>query len=203
MAVNYLFEKSENEDDTNAIGVGHFYFHYTQKGRQTPSHVAARILKQIVNQIFTPSATLEKPENLERLYENSKKDCPPQLSQLRGLCIEYSKRFSKMYVLFDALDECETDQLRDEIIYLLTEFAKSGLKVLLMSQGQYLDRVRDNFRDTGSINFKSMPVVGQDEDWKKYIVERLEKERTVRDLEPFIDNLIKDPNGSYSLPWRS
>src|SRR5271169_4699377 len=101
MAINYLFEKA----DADAIGVGHFYFQYTHKGKQTPSHLAARILKQIVNQIYTPSLTLEKPENLENLHGNSKKDCPPQLFQLLDLCIEYSRRFRNMYILIDALDE--------------------------------------------------------------------------------------------------
>src|SRR5271154_2352718 len=121
MAINYLFEKAE----ADAIGIGHFYFHYTQKGKQTPSHLAARILKQIVNQIYTPSL-MEKPEMLEKLHDNSKKDCPPQLFELLDLCIEYSRRFRKMYILIDALDECESDQLRDEIIDILMEFEKGG-----------------------------------------------------------------------------
>src|SRR5271170_4703686 len=175
MAVNYLFKKAE--DDANVIGVGHFYFHYyTQKGRQTPSHVAARILKQIVNQI-TPSETLEKAEKLEKLYDNSKKDCPPQSSQLVDLCIEYSSRFDKMYVLIDGLDECETDRLRDEIIDMLMEFEKSEIKILLTSQSQYLERVRDNFTRTDEINFESMSVVEQNKDWRTYIKQQLEKER--------------------------
>jgi len=196
MAISYLFGKAEDEDDADAIGIGHFYFHYTQKGIQTPSHLAARILKQIVNQTYTPSLTSEKPEKLEKLYDNSKKDCPPQFSQLLDLCIEYSRRFRKMYILIDALDECESDQLRDEIIDLLMEFEKGGMKVLLTSQSQYLYRVRDNFREVEGINFESMSVVGQYKDWRTYIEHRLKKERNVDDLQPFIDNLVKDSDGT-------
>jgi hypothetical protein len=198
MAISYLFEKAEDEEDADAIGIGHFYFHYTQKGIQTPSHLAARILRQIVNQIYTPSVTLEKPEKLEKLHDDSKKDRPPQLSQLLDLCIEYSRRFCKMYILIDALDECESDQLRDDILDILMNFEEGGMKVLLMSQSQYLGRVRENFRETDNTNFESMSIVGQYGDWRTYIKQRLEKQRNADDLQPFVENLIKDSDGTYS-----
>lgn len=89
------------------------------------------------------------------------------------------------------------DQLRDEIICMLTEFAKSGMKILLMSQGQYLERVQENFKEIRSIKFASKPDMGQEKGWRQYIEEWLQKEHNVDDLRPFIDNLIKDPDRTY------
>jgi archaellum biogenesis ATPase FlaH len=196
MALNSFIKKVKNEEFLNCIGIGHFYFHYIRKGEQTVSDVAARILKQIVNQTFTPSETSENPEALEKLFENSKKDIPPQSPQIIDLCIEYSKRFRKMYIFIDALDEVEADEQRDEIIFMLKNFANNGMKVLLMSQGHYLQRVECNFREAQSITFSSLHIVGQFKDWRKFIQRRLERERNIHDLEPYIDNLLKDHDGS-------
>lgn len=79
-------------------------------------------------------------------------------------------------------------------------FETGGMKILLMSQSQYLERVRENFTEIESTNFESMQVVGQYDDWRTYIQQRLKKERNVDDLQPFIDNLIKDSDGTYLLP---
>ena len=194
MAINYLYEKADKEGD---LGIGYFYFHYTQKGKQTPSHITSKILKQIINQTFTPSQTMERPETLEKLYENSKKDCPPSSSQLVELCVEYSTRFDTIYILIDALDECDSDQLRDEIISVLREFAANGIKVLMMSQGQHLRRVQDKFQETEGVHFASMPIFGRDTDWKKYVGHRLKDERNVANLQPYVENLIRDSDGTY------
>jgi len=99
-------------DSKNEI-VLYCYFDYKNQGNQRAENVVSSLLKRLLCSVS------ELPRDVESLYDDFvRRAAIPDLSCLSRIFISCSSNFSSVYLILDALDECQSKQLKS-IVSLL------------------------------------------------------------------------------------
>lgn len=147
-------------------GVAYTYFDFTDQIRQKPISILANLLKQLASQIQ------EQPLELEKLYDKLKPENEtPMLKDLQSALLAISKAFSRVFLIFDALDECNEDTQRKTLLPLFLKLSQpdTGISTFLTSRPHPED-IRDSFQGTAQIELKA-----RDEDMEIYIEEKIDE----------------------------
>jgi hypothetical protein len=148
------------------VKVVYIYFNYQSKDSQTAVQITKTIIKQLVS-------GLEIPEELESFYKNfTEKTTNPRMEELISVLGPCSRRFSSIYAVFDALDECD-DRYKEEILGLFVNLQKRGYK-LLISGRPPLDTCACRLNNVSTLEIRATHY-----DVEMYIKTKLE-ERDVR-----------------------
>ena len=142
------------------VAVACIYCNYKDKMAQTPANLLANIWMQI-----RPKSAL--PPEVEELYNSSVikgSSTRPRLDDIIKVLKAEVDRYANVYVIIDALDECEPAyRLR-----LLTELKALQPKLKLMVTSRYFDAFgADMGIDT------DIEILASDEDIKRYVEERV------------------------------
>jgi hypothetical protein len=148
------------------------------------------IVRSLLKQLLC-SLTLIPPE-IESLYDDCCSKCkPPNTSDLTHRLHQVavaSCKFSSVFFMLDALDECN---IHDEVIALISPFGKLGIKVFCTSRHHLTDL--PNKLDTTAV----LEVRAHDDDVRNYLVARLKEEWKFGDhFKPrVVDRLVNDVDG--------
>lgn len=128
--VNYLESKFPNGD----VGIAYIYCDFTKRTSQTPELIFASILQQLA---------YRRP-NLNSRLESVYKDCRrelrrPSLAELHSALISVSEEYNTVYIVFDALDECDEQVQRKDLLASLRQISQAPFKVLATSRPHPLD----------------------------------------------------------------
>ncbi|KIJ13317.1 hypothetical protein PAXINDRAFT_81413 [Paxillus involutus ATCC 200175] len=144
-----------------------FYFDARESGGA--SQKFETLLRSILNQLCSEQA--DTPDAMKRLYRVDAKEHPqPTLAQLRTTLAEIVKGFDEVYILIDALDECDSQaELLDWMKSL--QLTTPGLHLLATSRPERIieDRMSDFSHVRISLNSGLL-----DDDIKTYVDERVE-----------------------------
>jgi hypothetical protein len=143
--------------------VVYFYFDYKAPQTQTATSIAANLLKQLLSQ----SDSI--PSQLESLYREQK---GVDLGIVIQLLASAAERYSSIYAVFDALDECG-DGHRKEILELFTKLQESGYSVLVSTR--FHVSPESTLKDTCTLTIEADHT-----DLKSYITARLSGERNIK-----------------------
>ena len=124
IAVNHL-EKSFPDDKT---GRAFLYCIYKRQDNQRVDDLLVSLLGQLAARLSIV------PESFRKLYDKHRKGEKPRLSQneIREELCSIIKTYSRTFIIIDALDECRTDRIRNELlseIYKLQEGSDTRLMV--------------------------------------------------------------------------
>lgn len=148
---------------TANYGVIYVYFDYNEQDRQKPIHVFASLVKQLATQIPGPHIH----PRLEGLYDNLESGVKrPTLEQLYSTLLAMSTSFSRVFCVFDALDECHPVNQRSELLPLIRRMEADGFSLFVTSR-PYPEDVAVCFHDVSRIE-----LLATKEDMKRYIVEK-------------------------------
>lgn len=145
---------------------------------ETPTTLIGSLLQQIALQ------QSNIPEDLRRLYKDPiTKDTRPfiKCSTLRTAC----HRFSKLFIIVDALDEC-AEESRDEFLQELRDLGPT-LHLMITSRPSIMN-ITDYFRDAVQLDIRAHV-----EDIKRYVEERLQRDSKLR------QKIEKDPSLSNDI----
>ena len=120
-----MIDHLNEQRDLNRFGVGHIYFEYQEQQQQTALAVVASLVKQLLSQI--PPA--EFPGDVEAEYQRKKFQYPLAGDLIKMLC-SMPKRFARVFVVCDALDEMDQDEQRVELLPLFHRIKDSGIALL-------------------------------------------------------------------------
>lgn len=98
-----------------------------EQTKQTLVHVLSSLVRQLAGQIS------DLPAEIEDLYEEKRQE-RPTLDELLAVFLKISKIFVQVFVVFDALDECDQDDQRHDLLPLFHLMGKSGINVFLTSR---------------------------------------------------------------------
>lgn len=146
--------------ETENYGVAYIYFDYTEQDQQTAVEVLASLVKQVT--LRTPKI----PSNIETLYERRKK---LTFDQLYAALLTSASYFTRLFFVFDALDECHQEKQREELLPMFHRLGDDGINVFLTSR-LHPEDIQDSFRDCMKIELSA-----QDQDVQSYIEERISK----------------------------
>lgn len=139
--------------------VAFVYLDYKESDTHNVRNVAANLLKQIVARLkIIPESLFESLDNI------FKRSNLPDVHELKGLILRCIDAFHLVYVVIDALDECEDQRTRFQIFDLLTSFKRSDTRIMITSRQELPEQV------SGTI----IPIHSHDSDIKTYVKNMLE-----------------------------
>lgn len=155
--------------------MAHVYFDYKEQERQKPVYVLASLVKQLL--VANKSSDL--PPAIIDLHARAEGESRrPTLEELYGVLLAASKPFSRVFLIFDALDECNMEKQRKQLLPLFRRMGKDGINVFLTSRPHPED-IQDAFSgpDSGKIE-----LLAREEDIAAYIEQRIEENSRARRL---------------------
>lgn len=157
--MDYL--KSISKSDTTCIVC--IYCSHQQSGQQTPVNFLASILKQMI-QDGHPIL-----DGLHKLYkQHTTKATRPTLEEISGVLRAKSDQFKRLFVVVDALDECDDiDGCRES---LLTELQNLGNINLMITSRPHIGI------DDPVIKILQLEIRANDEDLGKYVDGRIKRQ---------------------------
>jgi hypothetical protein len=146
------------------VATAFFYFDYRDQDYQSPANVVASILKQVAS----CKSSLSRP--IVELYERfEKQQGRPQLQDLKATLLLTCREFHHIFMIFDALDECDAKEHRKSFLEFLKDLEKSSIRVFVTSRPhpydikQYLDAS------------PKIMIEASDSDIKKYIAYKIDQ----------------------------
>lgn len=157
VVIDYLQAKAPIEN----YGIAYIYFDYKEQSLQTPINVLASLVKQLVSQI--PYV----PTEVEVWHGNIGYRAPTYEDLYTGL-LATLKSFTRVFFVFDALDECDQITQREGLLPLFQRMGKSGINLFLTSR-EYPDDIRHSLRNAAKIE-----LVPKNEDITAYIESKID-----------------------------
>ena len=156
--MDYIEQRFKTENGK----VVYFYFDYKAPQTHSATSIAANLLKQLLCQ----SDSI--PSQLESLYCEQK---GVDLSIIIQLLTSAAERYSSIYAVFDALDECG-DGYRKEALELFAKLQESGYRLLISTRSHLSPE--NTLKDTCALTIEADQT-----DLKSYITARLSGERNI------------------------
>ena len=158
--IDYLKQFIEQED----VAVIYIYCSYKEKDDQTAISLVASLLQQLVQKSSTVS------EEIVSLYDyHIRNETRPALSELSKLLQLEVRRFSKVFILIDALDECP--QSNGVRMSFLKEIQKLAPSIHLLVTSRHSSVIEREFEKAGHLEIRA-----SDEDVRRYLECRIKME---------------------------
>lgn len=145
------------EFQNDEVAVLHVYFDYKGQKTQTAVNIAHNLLKQLLSRVD------HIPLELQNSHSANTK---PSLDTSRTMLSALTDSFHTIYAIFDAVDECDVDQL-NEIVALIAGLG-SNCKVLISTRPHLLQYLRNELPDASTLE-----VSANKKDLQNYIMSRL------------------------------
>lgn len=154
--VDHLCRKFGND---SSIGIAWLFCEYHRHNEQTLEHLLSSLLKQLLKQQTT------LPNCVTELYEShQRRTTRPSIDDIVELLQSSTATLSRIFVIVDALDECQTTEgCQMDFISELFTF-KDGVKANLFATSRHIDRIQRKFSRCISLEIKAT-----DEDIRMYL----------------------------------
>jgi hypothetical protein len=172
--VSYL-ERTFQQDDVRIV---YIYCNYKE-----PNQSAVNLLASVLQQLIQTDSDVSK-EIIDLYKDHTKKKTRPGICEYSGLLKREVRRYSKVFVVIDALDECVDIETREA---LLTEIAKvqtnvqSNLHLLVTSRPHI--SIREIFKEASRLE-----IHASNDDIKAYLQGRIETMSRLK------RQIVKDPD---------
>ncbi|KAH8884964.1 purine and uridine phosphorylase [Thozetella sp. PMI_491] len=145
IVVNYLNTWFQNDATT---GIAYVYCNFQRRDEQSPRHLLASILKQLAES--QPSL----PRRLRDLFNLHKdKRTRPSLDEISGVLESVAAAYSKVFVVVDALDEC---QASDRFRFLSGLFELQKLhKINILATSRFIPEIVGHFTASTSLEIRA------------------------------------------------
>lgn len=165
------------------ISVAYWYFDFNDREKQSTESMIRSLLKQILCQ------SREVPESLQQLYgRNLNGNQQPSLCELTQVLADVVETTWKIYLIFDALDECRDREDLFEVFGVIQQRDLKQVRMLATSRGErdIQDALRPLISD--EICIQSAEV---DSDIMTFINDQLRKDSKLRKWGEVIKEEIK------------
>lgn len=184
MVIDYLLQQLRAS--IKNYGIAYVYFDYMDQDQQKPLHVLASLVKQLAYQL--PSSSIGEIEKLYQTLQAEKPSRTPTFEVLYTVFIAMSKSFDRVFLVFDALGECDLDNKRKDLLPLFHNLAK--VLSLFVTSRPHPEDIQDSLYDAAQIELSA-----NEEDIEIYIQQRINDspraKRLVRQAQ-CKDNIISD-----------
>ena len=150
-------------NDTSDVGIGWIYCIYNEKG-QTAHNLLASLLRQFCRQKGSLS-----PEVSKSYKYHCRHGTRPLVPDISRLLHSELKRFTKVYIVIDALDECpESDRTRD---VFLTETLNLPSNAYLLVTSRPNNSIEKILTDA-----ERLEIYAHDDDVRRHVAARITNE---------------------------
>lgn len=145
------------------VAIAYVYCEFKQRVTQTSELIFASILQQLAYR--QPNLDPE----IDVLYKNRNSPRPP-VEMLISAILSISRNFNAVYIVFDALDECDEKNQRKDILTYLQGFLRAPFKILATSRPHPLD-ITAAFKGAAKATIRA-----HDDDIECYVRQRIKQE---------------------------
>jgi hypothetical protein len=173
------------------VCVAHIYFDYKDPEGQTMENIIRRLLKQLLLPLNLV------PRQFRNLYDEQRRKARlPDLSVWIREWAHVSSKFSSVYLIFDALDECGPKVTREILQLTDKKLRNSNTKIMYTVRSHMMPIIREHFQVQSIIWQK---IEAHDDDIKTYLTTRMEEEwRHAPDLIPDVVDVVSNgARGKY------
>jgi hypothetical protein len=113
------------------IGIAFFYFNFQNETTQKPADVLSVLIKQLCRR------KKRIPQSLRELYDQcTYNDKAPKLAELQAQFLTIIDTFEEIFLVIDAMDECNKDYREQFLPYIVKLFQESSgrLKIFVASR---------------------------------------------------------------------
>ena len=159
------------------------YCNYKERVQQTFSNLISSLTRQLIQHGRTI------PSELRRLYQCSlDKQIRPSRQELLGLLTTVGSKFSSLYIVIDALDECDdTEEIRR---CLVSTLCKALPRANLLVTSRRVPDIEVQFND-----HPRLEITATDEDIRRYVSDQILRKPTlkrhIKDDSDFREFIIK------------
>jgi len=180
ITVDHLQESFKGKD----VAVACIFCNYQERSTQSLEELVASVLKQIIQD--QPSASESIKAFCEKFRDQQKH---PRLTNLIDAFRSEIRTFSKVFIVLDALDECQEDYQGR----LIAELESISSTVYLMVTSRPLDLIKQRFQGACHLDINAM-----DGDVRKYIESRIRRGQTKNEI--LLAQLVQENRGlQYSI----
>jgi hypothetical protein len=161
VVVGDLYARFQNDPN---VGIAYIYCNFQRQDEQKAEDLLANLLKQLARD------RVSLPEVVRSIYQKHKeKRTRPLLDEISGALQSIAASYSRVFIVIDALDECQTasrcrEKLLSEIFNLQ---AKCGAS--LFATSRFIPEIIESFQGSASLEIRA-----SDEDAEKYIEGHIE-----------------------------
>ncbi|WXC58479.1 hypothetical protein SNK03_004378 [Fusarium graminearum] len=150
--------------EDSCIGIAYIYLNYREQDDQE----IEKILESLVKQLAEQHASF--PDVIEDLYTvHSVDKTRPSITELLETLQLIVEAYDRVYILFDALDECRTSGGRRSKLLKLVVDLKENYDVNLFMTSRYMSDIEEEFKG----NIMKMEIRASEEDVGSYLDSRL------------------------------
>jgi ankyrin repeat domain-containing protein 50 len=182
----------------NSFVVVYFYFSFSDEEKQTFGNMLRSIIAQLLDAI--PGTALPQ-EVLELYMRYGKRERTPDIDTLKTTVEHMMRRFERVFIVIDALDESDKDTRSDLLIWI-TQVQGNGRSILATSRDEH-----DIRRILTPNNVHRIPIQSSevDSDVSLYVQNYLQREPALKRLPVEVrgeieDRLVSGSRGMYEPP---
>jgi hypothetical protein len=161
------------------VTVACIFCSYQERSTQSLEELVASVLKQIVQDRSSASESIKA--FCEKFHDQQKH---PRLTNLVDALRSEIRTYSSVFIMLDALDECQEDYQGR----LITELESLSSTVYLMVTSRPLDLIKQRFRGACHLDINAM-----DGDVRKYIESRIRQGQTKNEI--LLAQLVQENHG--------
>jgi hypothetical protein len=116
--------------DRNSAGVLYFYFDYKKQSDQTP----LKFLQTLLHRLLSMHSHI--PPEAKEMFDNLRRGKGlPSWKDMKTVFIDLcNNSTSRLFIVFDALDECDAAANRGPVVELINDIKKSHARVVVTSR---------------------------------------------------------------------
>ncbi len=146
--------------------IAYVYCDYKDQAAQTASNLVACLVRQIIGQ---PKVL---PQQLAALGEDLEiQNRRPSLNDLKRLLLALCSQYTRIFIVVDALDECEAAHERRLLLPILESLPDARTRLFVTSRPNNED-ISQTFRKASRIT-----IAAPESDLRRYITERIEERK--------------------------
>lgn len=160
--IDHLLNNYASEDTKFAF----LYCHYKDQAAQTASNLIACLDRQIIGR------PQELPQQLAALHkELQQQNRRPSFKELKRLLVALCNQYTRIYIVVDALDECEVNYRRRLLLPVFKSLPNSITRLFVTSRPNNED-IFQTFSKASQIT-----IAARESDLRQYITEKIEERR--------------------------
>lgn len=160
IVIDHLNEKFAGQN----VGAVYFYCDFNNPQSQSAVNILACLLKQLA------LANSSVMASVTRLYEKHRMmDTYPDVLELEKTFLNACQGNQRMFLVVDALDECDVDTHRELLLKVLENLKGSSIRMFLTSR-PHPDDIRELFQDSPQITIEA-----SSEDIERYVRATIEE----------------------------
>jgi hypothetical protein len=157
----------------------YFYFDYREQAQQTAFRILVTLLRQIL------STYSEIPNAAIDLYKRTKRGLGlPSWSELVAIFKSVCVSGTEVFMVLDALDECDEHLHREDILNFVQQLFGSSIRILITSRPYPWD-INETFAD-----YPQIAIEASDSDVRKFLTEKISTSK--RSARRIIDDELRE-----------